>query len=102
MKKRKLLISLPIPLPVEDIVPLVDDTHTSKKKVRDADDKQVIQDEDSEFPRVVQALEEDSELKRGCRDDVPIQIKRIWGKKKGHSRTFETTLEQQNTNRIGQ
>ena len=65
-------------------------THIEEEKNSDADDERVIQDEASKTPQVVQVLEDDSERKRSCLDDVPT---------KSHFRKFETTLDQQNTHR---
>ena len=51
-----------IPPPIEDIAPLVDHTHI-KDESSDADDEQVIHNQASELPQVVQ---DEGERKRSC------------------------------------
>ena len=84
---------IPILPPIEDIVALVDGAHDEAESV-DADDEHVVQDEASELPPVVQALEDDSELKRSymmCPNPYEECPRRVT------SADFETTLERQNT-----
>ena len=68
VKKSTHLVGLPIPSPIEDMVPLVDGTHVEGEN-SGADEEHVIQDEASERLEalaVVQALEDDIERKRSC------------------------------------
>ena len=58
--------------PADHTVPIVDGTHIEDERSY-VDDVHVIQDEDSEPPQVVHALEDDSERKRSCLDGVPIR-----------------------------
>ena len=55
----------------------VSDRNVADPQCRCKAKQHVTQDEDSEPPQEVQALEDDRERKRSYMDDVPIQRKRI-------------------------
>ena len=76
MKIRKQLVNPRIPQPIEGILPLVDGTSIEEEN-SDADEDQVVLDEDSELPQEVHALEDDSERKRGHPDDLPMQMNKF-------------------------
>ena len=69
-------MSLPIPPPFEDIVPLVDRAQMEEES-SDTDDEHVVQDVASVPPQAIQALEDD-ERKRRYLDSVSIQ--RNWNR----------------------
>ena len=71
---RKQLAGLPIPLPIEDIVPLVEGAQV-EGEFSDADDGHVVQDANP--LKQLRHSRNDSERKRSLLDDVPIQMQRI-------------------------
>ena len=88
-------MNLPIPQPSQNIVPLHIEEGSS-----DADDEQVIQDEDSGLPQVVASFEG-----REVNASEAIWMMREsqcrgFEKKKGHFRKFDTILVQQHSDRI--